>query len=76
MREARSYVVKDKVNLAGALATFDELWSPRVIGRMNELKLEVVKVRGEFVWQRHPDTDDFFLVFDGRLVIELRDRDI
>ena len=66
----------DKVNLAAALATFDDTWSPRVVGRLNELKLEVVKVRGEFVWHSHADTDDFFLVLDGRLTIQLRDRDV
>ena len=66
----------DKVNLAAALAQFDDVWSPRVIGRLNGLKLEVVKVRGEFVWHSHADTDDFFLVLDGRLTIQLRDRDI
>ena len=66
----------DKVNLAGKLASFDEHYSPRIVGRLNDLKLEVVKAKGEFVCHSHPDTDDFFLVLAGRLTIQLRDRDV
>src|SRR5919112_1480085 len=66
----------DKVNLAEKLALFDEHFSPKIVGRMNDLKLAVVKARGEFVWHKHDDTDDFFLVLSGRLTIQLRDRDI
>jgi mannose-6-phosphate isomerase-like protein (cupin superfamily) len=68
--------VEDRVDLADALSTFDEAFRPRTVGTMNDLKLMVVKVRGEFVWHTHPDTDDFFLVLDGRLTIQLRDRDV
>ena len=68
--------MRDKVNLAEALATFDEPFSPRIIGRYNDNKLQVAKTRGEFVWHAHPDTDDFFLVVAGQLTIKLRDRDI
>ena len=66
----------EKVNLAKALATFDERWSPRIVGEINELKVEVVKVEGEFVWHSHPETDDFFLVLLGTVVIEMRDREV
>ena len=66
----------DKVNLAEKLASFDEHYSPRIVGHLNDLKLEVVKAKGEFVWHSHPDTDDFFLVLAGRLTIQLRDRDV
>ena len=66
----------DKVNLAESLAQFDERFSPRIVGYLNDLKLEVVKARGEFVWHAHEDTDDFFLVLEGRLTIQLRDRDV
>jgi mannose-6-phosphate isomerase-like protein (cupin superfamily) len=68
--------VDDKVNLAAALATFDEPFRPRIVGTMNDLKLMVAKTKGEFVWHTHPDTDDFFLVVSGRLTIQLRDRDV
>lgn len=63
----------DKVDLAAALASFDEAFSPRIVGYYNDNKLAVAKARGAFVWHRHPDTDDLFLVLWGRLRIELRD---
>ena len=65
-----------RVDLAEALASFDEAFQPRIVGRYNDSKIMVAKIRGEFVWHSHPDTDDFFLVLDGRLTIQLRDRDI
>jgi mannose-6-phosphate isomerase-like protein (cupin superfamily) len=68
--------MRDKVNLAETLATFDEPFSPRIVGRYNGNKLQVAKTRGEFVWHAHPDTDDFFLVVKGKLTIRLRDREI
>ena len=64
------------VNLAEKLAGFDEVFAPRIVGRYNENKLQVAKVRGEFVWHAHPETDDFFLVLSGRLTIQLRDREV
>jgi mannose-6-phosphate isomerase-like protein (cupin superfamily) len=66
----------DKVNLADALTRFDERWSPRIVGYLNDLKLQLVKAEGEFVWHSHAETDDFFLVLRGRLTIQLRDRDV
>ena len=68
--------MEEKVNLADALASFDEPFSPRIVGTMNDYKLMVAKTRGEFVWHSHPETDDFFLVLRGRLTIQLRDRDV
>jgi len=68
--------VPKAVDLAGKLAAFDEHWAPRIIARYNDNKVVVVKVLGEFVWHSHPDTDDFFLVLDGRLTIELRDGEV
>lgn len=65
-----------KINLAERLATFDEHFAPKIIGKFNDLKLELVKAKGEFVWHTHPSTDDFFLVLAGRLTIQLRDRDV
>lgn len=64
----------DKVNLAEKLASFDEAFAPKIVGALNEYKLEVVKARGEFVWHKHDDTDDFFLVLKGRLTIQRRDQ--
>jgi len=66
----------DKVNLAEKIGLLGELYSPGIVGYMNDYKLVVVKVKGEFVWHKHDDTDDFFLVLRGHLTIQLRDRDI
>jgi mannose-6-phosphate isomerase-like protein (cupin superfamily) len=65
-----------KIDLAAALATFDEPWSPRIVGRYNDNKVFLAKAKGEFVWHSHPDTDDLFLVLEGRLTIQLRDRNV
>ncbi len=62
-----------KVNLAEKLSTFADLWSPRTVTRFNGCDVMVVKVRDAFVWHKHNDTDDFFLVLKGRLEIQLRD---
>jgi mannose-6-phosphate isomerase-like protein (cupin superfamily) len=63
-----------KVDLSEKLATFSDHWSPRTVAQFNACDVMVVKVEGEFVWHKHDDTDDFFLVLKGRLDIELRDR--
>ncbi len=65
-----------QINLAEKLATFSEHWQPRTVGQFNGHDLMVVKALGEFTWHRHDDTDDFFLVLKGRLIIELRDRSV
>ena len=61
------------VNLAEKLATFSEHYRPRTVGQFNGHDLMVTKLKGPFVWHRHEDTDDFFLVLKGRIRIELRD---
>ena len=61
------------VRLADKLAAFDERWSPKIVAAFNGHDVMVVKVEGPFVWHKHDDTDDFFLVLKGRLTIELRD---
>src|SRR5262245_7776229 len=58
------------VNLAAKLAQFSDYWQPRTIGKFNGHELRLAKARGEFVWHKHDDTDDFFLVLKGTLVIE------
>ena len=68
--------METKVNLAEKLALLDAPFQPGIVGALNDYKLAVVKVHGEFVWHKHDDTDDFFLVLSGRLTIQLRDRDV
>jgi mannose-6-phosphate isomerase-like protein (cupin superfamily) len=64
------------INLAQKLSAFDDLWSPKIVTQFNGHDVMVVKARGAFVWHAHDDTDDFFLVLKGQLVIELRDGEV
>jgi len=66
----------EKVNLDAALAAFDEPWSPRIVGRYNGNKVFLAKAKGDFVWHSHPETDDLFLVLEGRFTIELPDGEV
>ncbi len=69
-------MAQEAVNLADKLARFDDHWSPRTVAEFNGHDVMVVKVAGEFVWHRHDDTDDFFLVLSGQLTIEMREGDV
>lgn len=62
-----------KVNLADAFSQFEEHWSPRIVGELNGQHVKLAKLEGPFVWHRHENEDELFLVVKGRLVIELRD---
>lgn len=64
------------VNLTRKLAAFDGHWRPHVVAAFNGCDVMVVKVKGEFVWHSHPDTDDLFLVLKGCLVIQMREGDV
>jgi mannose-6-phosphate isomerase-like protein (cupin superfamily) len=66
----------EKVNLAEKLTLFNDLWSPKVVGELNESHVKLVKLKGEFVWHHHEAEDELFLVVKGRLLIKLRDRQI
>ena len=68
--------MRDKISLTEKLATFNEYWSPRTVAQLNDYAVMVVKVKDEFVWHKHDDTDDFFLVLKGVLDIQLRHRTI
>jgi mannose-6-phosphate isomerase-like protein (cupin superfamily) len=65
-----------KVNIAEKLAGFSDHWAPRIVARYNDNEVRLVKVGGEFMWHCHPDTDELFLVLEGELDIELRDRTV
>jgi mannose-6-phosphate isomerase-like protein (cupin superfamily) len=66
----------DAINLDERFSRFDEQWAPKVIARLNDYEVKLVKLQGEFVWHRHDDTDELFLVIAGTLTIQLRDRDV
>ena len=62
------------LNLAETLATVSEHWSPRVVAELNDIQFKLVKFQGEFVWHRHEDTDEAFLVLSGEMEVAFRDR--
>lgn len=64
------------VNLDERFSHFTEQWLPKVIARLNDYELKIVRIQGEFVWHDHADTDELFLVLDGELTIQLRDGDV
>jgi mannose-6-phosphate isomerase-like protein (cupin superfamily) len=63
------------VNVTEALATFDDIYSPRIVARMNDYDVRIAHAKGEHVWHVHEDTDEFFLVLGGRFDIAMRDAD-
>jgi mannose-6-phosphate isomerase-like protein (cupin superfamily) len=66
----------EPVDLAAKLSLVHQHWSPKVVAKLNDYDVKVVKVQGEFVWHTHPDTDELFLVVSGTLTIQLRDTDV
>ncbi|MFF3607654.1 cupin domain-containing protein [Streptomyces sp. NPDC002463] len=65
----------EPIPLGKALVSFDALWSPRIVTRVNDYDVRIAKVEGEHIWHVHDDTDEFFLVLDGELHISLREPD-
>lgn len=66
----------EKVNLAEKFKLFQEHWSPKIVGEVNDCYLKVVKIKGEFVWHHHDNEDEMFMVIKGRFLMKLKDRDI
>lgn len=66
----------EKVNLAEKLALFDEHWSPKIVGELNDQHVKLVKFLGEFVWHHHEEEDELFLVVKGRFKMEFRHRSV
>lgn len=64
----------EKVNLQAKLASFDETWTPKIVGELNGQYVKLVKFEGEYVWHEHKSEDEFFLVLEGKLQLHLRDR--
>ncbi|HEV7760970.1 MAG TPA: cupin domain-containing protein [Acidimicrobiales bacterium] len=65
----------EPVNIDAALATIDQVYSPRIVARVNDYDVRVARTGGDHVWHVHDDTDEFFLVLDGRFDVALRDAD-
>ena len=65
-----------KVNLAQKFARFQETWSPKIVGEVNDSYVKLVKLKGEFVWHHHQAEDEMFLVVKGELIMKLREGEL
>ena len=66
----------DKVNIAEKLSSFSDQWAPRIVARYNGNEVRIAKVCGEFIWHKHDETDELFLILEGELDLEFRDRTV
>lgn len=66
----------EKVDLSAALERITDHWSPRIVGELNGQQVKLAKLQGEFVWHHHEHEDELFLVLDGELTLEFRDRSV
>ena len=64
------------INLADKFAKFSELWSPKIIAQMNNYHFKLAKIKGDFIWHSHPETDEVFIVIKGSLTIDLREGEV
>ena len=65
-----------KINLKEKLSKFSEHWTPKIIAEMNDYQFKLVKIKGDFVWHDHADTDEVFIVLDGKMTIEFEDETV
>ena len=65
-----------KINLRDKLEKFSDHWSPKVIAEMNDYQFKLVKIKGDFVWHNHADTDETFIVIEGQMKIEFEDKTV
>lgn len=66
----------DKINIKEKFQLFDAHWTPKILGEVNNSYVKIFKAMGDFVWHRHENEDEFFLIIKGQLRIKLRDREI
>ena len=65
-----------KINLKNKLSKFSDYWSPKIITEMNDYQFKLVKIKGDFVWHNHEDTDEVFIVIEGTINIEFEDETV
>lgn len=66
----------EKVNIAEKFSLFNEYWSPKIVGEINDSYVKLAKFKGEFVWHQHENEDEMFFVVKGKLLIKFRDKDV
>ena len=64
----------EKINLKEKLSRFSEHWTPKIIAELNDYQIKLVKMKGDFVWHNHENTDELFLVIEGEMKIEFKDK--
>ena len=64
------------INLKSKFELFSEHWSPKVIAEMNDYQFKLVKIKGQFTWHEHNDTDEVFIVIEGSMGFEFKDRTV
>lgn len=64
------------INFQEKLAKFSEQWSPKIIAQMNDYHFKLAKIKGEFIWHDHPETDEVFIILKGQLAIQFRDGNV
>ena len=67
---------REVINLSEKLGRFSDRWAPKVVAQMNDYQFKLVKIQGEFVWHRHADTDEVFIVLEGEMTIEFRESSV
>jgi len=65
-----------KINIKEKLSKFTDHWSPRIIAEMNDYQFKLVKIKGDFVWHNHDDTDEVFIVLEGEMKIEFNNETV
>jgi len=66
----------NKINLQEKFSRFQELWTPKIIAELNGQHVKIAKVRGEFVWHKHDNEDELFMVIHGKLIVRFHDKEI
>jgi mannose-6-phosphate isomerase-like protein (cupin superfamily) len=64
------------INFADKLSRFESFWSPRIVAEMNDYQFKLVKLKGEFIWHRHEETDETFIIIEGEMQVGFRDGDV
>ena len=68
--------MSNKINIKEKFLKFSEHWSPKVIAELNDYQFKLAKIKGEFIWHKHDETDEVFIIIEGKMIIEFRDKKV
>ena len=69
-------MISKKINFKDKYSKFSKHWSPRIIAEMNDYQFKLAKIKGEFIWHNHKDTDETFIVLEGEMILKFRDSEV